>query len=140
MVVSKYGRVQIAITTLCIYGYPRRARGTIRRRKKIAPPVVVAQTGLTESETSLGRFGFRFLRNRNTLQLLGSRRHVDRRLLCLVEQGLEGMTVFMFDFLPLGEQSGMPSEKFEDLGACCPGLCLLRLLEQVFHLLEHSIC
>lgn len=98
------------------------------------------QTGLTESETSLGRFGFRFLRNRNTLQLLGSRRHVDRRLLCLVEQGLEGMTVFMFDFLPLGEQSGMPSEKFEDLGACCPGLCLLRLLEQVFHLLEHSIC
>lgn len=78
------------------------------------------QTGLTESETSLGRVGFRFLRNRNTLQLLGSRRHVDRRLLCLVEQGLEGMAVFMFDFLPLGEQSGMPSEKFEDLGACCP--------------------
>ena len=98
------------------------------------------QTGLTESETSLGRVGFRFLRNRNTLQLLGLWRHVDRRLLCLVQERLEGMTVFMFDFLPLGEQSGMPSEKFEDLGACCPGLCLLRLLEQVFHLLEHSIC
>ena len=78
------------------------------------------QTGLTESETSLGRFGFRFLRNRNTLQLLGLWRHVDRRLLCLVEQGLEGMTVLVFDFLPLGEQSGMPSKKFEDLGACCP--------------------